>query len=226
VSRLREIARTGARELEGASAAEILGWADKVLKGRMVVASSMQDAVVIDLAAQVRPGIDVVFLDTGYHFAETLTLRDAVAATYPVRLLNIEAGLTVEQQDARHGPKLHDRDPDLCCHLRKVKPLATVLEMYDGWATGLRRADTELRRAAAPVEFDERREMVKVNPIVAWSDEDVASYIEEHGVLVNLLKSEGYASIGCAPCTQRTLDGDARAGRWAGSGKTECGIHL
>jgi phosphoadenosine phosphosulfate reductase len=227
LSRLRSIAERGAVELEGASALEVLKWADDALAGRWVVASSMQDAVVVDLASQVRPGVDVVFLDTGYHFAETLTMRDAVAATYPIRLLNIQPGSTVEQQDSQYGPGLHDRDPDLCCFMRKVTPLNTILGLYDGWVTGLRRSETEVRRAAAPVEWDDKRQIVKVNPIVDWSDDEVAGYIEEHGVLVNLLRSDGYDSIGCAPCTARVLEGDApRAGRWSGSGKSECGIHL
>jgi phosphoadenosine phosphosulfate reductase len=227
VDRLREIARRGALELEGASAIEVLSWADKALEGRLVVASSMQDAVVVDLAAQVRPGIDVVFLDTGYHFAETLALRDAVSATYPVRLLNVQPGQSTAEQDAEHGPRLHDRDPDLCCFMRKVTPLNGILGLYDGWVTGLRRVQTEVRKAAAPIEWDPRREMVKVNPIVDWSDEDVASFIEERGIMVNLLRDDGYGSIGCAPCTRRIVEGvDQRAGRWSGTGKNECGIHL
>jgi len=227
VSRLREVALRGAAELEGASATEVLSWADKALGGRLVVASSMQDALLVDLAAQVRPGIDVVFLDTGYHFAETLALRDAVKATYPIRLLDVAPGQTVEEQDARHGPRLHDRDPDLCCFLRKVTPLNTILGLYDGWVTGLRRGQTAHREVAAPVEWDERRQIVKVNPIVSWTDDDVAEYVAERQILVNLLRMDGYASIGCAPCTSRTLQGeDPRAGRWSGSGKNECGIHL
>jgi phosphoadenosine phosphosulfate reductase len=187
----------------------------------------MQDAVVVDLAAQVRPGFDVVFLDTGYHFAETLVLRDAVTATYDIRLINVLPGQTVEQQDERHGPMLHDRNPDLCCFLRKVTPLNTVLGLYDGWVTGLRRGETATRGAAAPIEWDERRQIVKINPIVDWTDEEVAAYIDERDILVNLLRSDGYGSIGCAPCTARIEPGqDPRAGRWSGTGKSECGIHL
>jgi phosphoadenosine phosphosulfate reductase len=227
VSRLRETVHRGAQELGDASATEILSWADDALGQRVVVASSMQDAVVVDLAAQVRPGFDVVFLDTGYHFAETLVLRDAVTATYDIRLINVLPGQTVEQQDERHGPMLHDRNPDLCCFLRKVTPLNTVLGLYDGWVTGLRRGETATRGAAAPIEWDERRQIVKINPIVDWTDEEVAAYIDERDILVNLLRSDGYGSIGCAPCTARIEPGqDPRAGRWSGTGKSECGIHL
>jgi phosphoadenosine phosphosulfate reductase len=227
VSRLRETVRRGADELGGATATEILAWADDALRHRVVVASSMQDAVVIDLAAQVRPGFDVVFLDTGYHFAETLLLREAVAAEYDVRLINALPGQTVEEQDAHYGEALHDRNPDLCCYLRKVTPLNTILGMYDGWVTGLRRGETETRVDLAPIEWDEAREMVKINPIVDWSDEKVAAYIDRRHILVNLLRADGYGSIGCAPCTSRIEAGqDARAGRWSGTGKIECGIHL
>jgi phosphoadenosine phosphosulfate reductase len=227
VSRLQETVRRGAQELGDATATEILAWADEALGHRVVVASSMQDAVVVDLAAQVRPGFDVVFLDTGYHFAETLLMRDAVSAKYDIRLLNVQPGQTVAEQDARHGERLHDRNPDLCCSLRKVTPLNTVLGLYDGWVTGLRRGETAARGAATPIEWDERRQIVKINPIVDWSDEDVAAYIDRRGILVNLLRSEGYGSIGCEPCTARLQPGqDARAGRWSGTGKNECGIHL
>lgn len=227
VTRLRGIAERGAAELEGASATDVLTWADKALGGRIVVASSMQDAVVIDLASQVRPRIDVVFLDTGYHFDETLTLRDAVASTYPVRLLNVQPGQTVEEQDAEHGPRLYERDPDLCCFMRKVTPLNSILGLYDGWVTGLRRAETAARQEAAAVQWDEKRQMVKINPIVEWTDEEVDSYIEQRGIMVNLLQRDGYGSIGCAPCTRRVLEGDdPRSGRWSGTGKSECGIHL
>jgi phosphoadenosine phosphosulfate reductase len=227
VSRLRETARRGADELDGATATEILTWADDALAHRVVVASSMQDALVVDLAAQVRPGFDVVFLDTGYHFAETLLLRDAVAAKYDVRLINVLPGQSVEEQDAQHGERLHDRNPDLCCHLRKVTPLNTVLGLYDGWVTGLRRGETETRVDAAPIEWDERRQMVKINPIVDWSDDEVAAYIDRRQILVNLLRADGYGSIGCAPCTARIEPGqDDRSGRWSGTHKNECGIHL
>jgi phosphoadenosine phosphosulfate reductase len=216
-----------AEELAGASALEILKWVDTALAGRLVVASSMQDAVVIDLAAQVHPGIDVVFLDTGYHFAETVQMRDSVASSYPVRLLNVAPGQSVEQQDAAYGARLYERDPDRCCYLRKVKPLETMLELYDGWVTGLRRVESPSRAEAAAVEWDAQREMLKVNPIVDWSDADVAAYIAERGIAVNPLVDAGFPSIGCMPCTRRVGTGaDARSGRWAGTSKLECGIHL
>ena len=224
---LQGLVDDAATELEGASALEILKWADTVLQGRMVIASSMQDAVVIDLATRVRPGIDVVFLETGYHFPETLGMRDAVAATYPqLRLIDVSPGQTVEEQDASYGPRLYERDPDRCCFLRKVQPLNTMLGLYDGWVTGLRRVESPSRAEAAPVEWDDSRSMLKINPIVDWTDEDVDAYITERRLLVNPLLGEGYESVGCRPCTARVgAGGDARAGRWAGTSKLECGIH-
>ena len=223
---LRERVAEAAEGLEGATATEVLKWADTVLDGRLVVASSLQDPVVIDLASRGHPGIDVVFLDTGYHFAETLGMRDVVALSYPVRLLSAAPGQTVQQQDAAYGARLHERNPDQCCYLRKVAPLNAMLELYDGWVTGLRRVETPSRADAAAVEWDSRRCMLKVNPILDWTDDDVAAYIEERGLPVNPLLKEGYSSVGCQPCTARVgADAGARSGRWAGTSKLECGIH-
>jgi phosphoadenosine phosphosulfate reductase len=224
---LRSLIDRAADELGDADALEILRWADKMLGQRVVVTTSLQDAVLVDLAAQVRPGIDVIFLDTGYHFAETLGMRDAVRSTYDVRLLSVQPGQSVAEQDEAHGTDLFGRNPDLCCHLRKVVPLNTMLGLYDGWVTGLRRAESMSRKDATAIEWDSRREMVKINPIVNWTDDEVDDYIEERGILVNPLRAEGYPSIGCAPCTMPVAEGDdPRSGRWADSTKKECGLHL
>jgi len=224
---LRGLVEKAAIELAGSEAEDILRWADEQLDGRLVVATSLQDAVVLDLAARVRPGMDVVFLDTGYHFSETIGMRDAVQASYPIRLISVEPGQTVAEQDDVHGPDLFARNPDLCCHLRKVQPLNAMLEMYDGWVTGLRRSETPERQDVRAVDWDATREMVKVNPIVDWDDARIDAYLAEHDVLVNPLRSEGYLSIGCAPCTTRSADpNDPRSGRWAGFDKRECGLHL
>jgi phosphoadenosine phosphosulfate reductase len=223
---MERLAETASRELDGASAQDILRWARQTFGDRICVTSSMTDAVIIHLASTLMPGIDVVFLDTGYHFAETIGTRDAVAATYPVRLINATASRTVADQDAELGPRLYARNPDLCCYLRKVEPLEQALASYQAWITGVRRDETAERRGAGPVEWDSRREMVKVNPIVSWSGKHVDDYIAEHGIAVNPLLDDGYPSIGCSPCTHRVAPGeDPRSGRWAGLGKTECGIH-
>ncbi|MFT4083399.1 MAG: phosphoadenylyl-sulfate reductase [Nocardioides sp.] len=223
---LREIVSHMGAELELAPAESIIEWAAATFGERFCVTSSMGDAVLAHLAAKVVPGVDVVFLDTGYHFVETIGTRDAVAATLDVNLITITPVQSVAEQDAEYGKDLYKRDPDLCCALRKVRPLAESLAGYDAWATGLRRAETHNRVIAPVVGWDAKKGKVKVSPIARWSDEEVERYIAENGVLVNPLVYDGYPSIGCAPCTRRVAPGeDPRSGRWAGMNKTECGIH-
>ncbi|QHC32045.1 phosphoadenylyl-sulfate reductase [Streptomyces sp. HF10] len=222
----RDLAERAGRELEDAPAPEILRWAVDTFGEGFCVTSSMEDAVVAHLASRVRPGVDVVFLDTGYHFPETIGTRDAVAAVMDVSVRTLTPRQTVAEQDAEYGPRLHDRDPDLCCALRKVRPLQEGLANYRAWATGLRRDESPTRADTPVVGWDEKQRKVKVSPIARWSQDDVDAYVAEHGVLTNPLLTDGYASIGCAPCTRRVLEGeDARAGRWAGRAKTECGLH-
>ena len=223
---LRDLVRHAGAELELAPAEDIIEWAVATFGSRFCVTSSMADAVLAHLASRVAPGIDVVFLDTGYHFAETIGTRDAVAATLDVNLLTITPKQTVAEQDATYGEDLFARDPDLCCALRKVRPLQESLAGYDAWATGLRRAETHNRVIAPVIGWDAKKGKVKVSPLARWDDEQVEAYVAEHGVLVNPLQYDGYPSIGCFPCTRRVAPGeDARAGRWSGTGKTECGIH-
>ncbi|MFE3325371.1 phosphoadenylyl-sulfate reductase [Streptomyces sp. NPDC059176] len=223
---LQLLAGKAGRELEGASALDVLRWAAETFGSRFCVTSSMEDAVVAHLASRVLPGVDVVFLDTGYHFPETLGTRDAVDAVMDVNVITLTPRQTVAEQDAEYGPKLHDRNPDLCCALRKVKPLEDGLAGYVAWATGLRRDESPTRANTPVVGWDEKRRKVKISPIARWTQDDVDAYVTEHGVLTNPLLMDGYASVGCAPCTRRVLEGeDARAGRWAGRAKTECGLH-
>ncbi|RMI41742.1 phosphoadenylyl-sulfate reductase [Streptomyces triticirhizae] len=223
---LRALAERAGRELEEADALTILRWAAETFGDRFCVTSSMEDAVVAHLASRARPGVDVVFLDTGYHFPETIGTRDAVAAVMDVNVLTLTPVQTVAEQDAEWGPRLHERDPDRCCALRKVAVLERGLAGYEAWATGLRRDESPTRANTPVVGWDERRGKVKIAPIARWTQEDVESYVAEHGVLTNPLLQDGYASIGCAPCTRRVAEGeDARAGRWSGLGKTECGLH-
>jgi phosphoadenosine phosphosulfate reductase len=224
---MEQVAARAADELADASPDDILRWAVATFGDRICVTSSMTDAVIVHMAAAIRPGIDVIFLDTGYHFAETIGTRDAVAAVYPVNLINVTPSRTVAEQDAELGPRLYRRNPDLCCYLRKEEPLERALSRYDAWITGVRRDETVERREARPVEWDARRQMVKANPIVSWQQKQVDDYITENGILVNPLVYDGYPSIGCSTCTRRVESGqDPRSGRWAGTGKTECGIHL
>ncbi|MGB8020832.1 MAG: phosphoadenylyl-sulfate reductase [Candidatus Nanopelagicales bacterium] len=203
-----------------------LAWAHDTFAGNLVLASSMGDEVLVHLASEVVPEIDVLFIDTGYHFAETVGTAAAYEATRPIRLIAITPRRTVAEQDADEGPRLHDRDPDRCCALRKVEPLERGLARYAAWITGMRRVDAPTRTDVDVIGWDAKRGKVKVNPLAAWTDEDVAVYAEVNDVLLNPLRQEGYASIGCAPCTRAVSPGeDPRAGRWSGRAKTECGLH-
>ena len=223
---LKQLVRHAGAELELAPAEVIIEWAVATFGERFAITSSMGDAVLAHVAGRVAPGVDVVFLDTGYHFAETIGTRDAVEATLPVNLINITPVQSVAEQDATHGKDLFARDPDLCCALRKVKPLEEALSSYDAWATGLRRDETHNRVIAPVIGWDEKKHKVKVSPLARWTGDDVDRYIAENNVLVNPLQYDGYPSIGCWPCTRRVAPGeDPRSGRWAGTGKTECGIH-
>ncbi|MBB4904687.1 phosphoadenylyl-sulfate reductase [Actinophytocola algeriensis] len=223
---LRKVAERAQEELADATAAEALAWTAATFGDNFIVASNMQDAVLIDLAVKAKPDVDVLFLETGYHFAETIGTRDAVEVVYPsVRIVNAEAEQSVADQEAEFG-LLNKTNPTQCCFLRKVVPLRNTLSRYDAWVTGVRRVDAPTRANTPIVQWDDRNGLVKINPIAPWTDDEFTGYIAEHGILENPLVSEGYLSIGCAPCTAKPLPGqDARSGRWAGLAKTECGLH-
>ena len=224
---LRAVAEQGAADLgPDASAEQVLAWGATTFGRGMIVASNMQDAVLVELAAKAQPGVDVLFLETGYHFPETLGTRDAVEALYGVTIVNAEPEQTVAEQDSLLGRDLFARDPDRCCFLRKVVPLQSTLARYDAWVTGVRRVEAPTRATTPLVTYDEKNGLVKLNPIAAWTDEQMQAYIDDHHVLVNPLVAEGYPSIGCRTCTIKPLPGaDPRSGRWAGRAKTECGLH-
>ena len=224
---LKTLAELAGAELEGAHPVEVLRWAGETFGERFAITSSMGDAVLTSLAAEAIPGVPVIFLDTGYHFPQTLATRDRVAGELPVQVVTVKPQLTVAEQNIKYGQSLYARDPDLCCAMRKVEPLNRVLRGYDAWASGIRRDESESRAGTPVVGWDARREMVKVNPLATWTQSDVDAYAAERSVIVNPLVELGFASIGCAPCTQRVAPGeDARAGRWAGQEKTECGLHV
>jgi phosphoadenosine phosphosulfate reductase len=205
----------------------VLRWAGNTFGEDFAVTSSMADGLLAHLASRAAPGVRVIFLETGYHFAETLGTRDWIASVLPVTVVDVHPDLTVAEQDAAHGPRLHDRDPDRCCEMRKVVPLNRTLSGYAAWGSGVRRDESPARAGTQVIDWDATREMIKINPLARWTQDDVDAYIEEHEVPVNPLVELGYASIGCAPCTRPVAPGeDARAGRWAGRSKTECGIHL
>ncbi|QQE48126.1 phosphoadenylyl-sulfate reductase [Micrococcus luteus] len=229
LERLQALAESGAAELGWDAPAEaVVDWAARhVDLRRAAVACSMADAVLPHLVAQRMPGVDVLFLDTGYHFTETLATRDEVARRLDVTVVDVLPELTVAEQDERHGKDLFARDPGLCCATRKVEPLNRALAGYDLWFTGVRRDEAPTRTNTPLVGWDEAHGMVKVNPVAPWSFDDLVGYATDHDVPVNLLLQNGYPSIGCRPCTRPVAPGeDPRAGRWAGTAKTECGIHV
>ncbi|GAA3956697.1 phosphoadenylyl-sulfate reductase [Gordonia caeni] len=231
---LREIAEDGARQLgPDASAEQLLQWTADVFGTDFVIAANMQDAVLLDVASKAidrstvqNEKLKVLFLDTGYHFVETLGTRDAVVDIYDLDLINVEPEQTVAEQDSLLGKNLFASDPAECCRLRKVVPLKASLAPFRAWVTGIRRVEAPTRANAPLISFDEGFGLVKINPLAAWSDERFQDYIDTHGVLVNPLVDDGYPSIGCEPCTAKPVPGqDPRSGRWAGSAKTECGLH-
>jgi phosphoadenosine phosphosulfate reductase len=210
-----------------ASAAEVVAWVAKHFgTDAAAVACSMADAALPHLVAEQLPGVDVLFLDTGYHFTETYATRDEVARALDVRIVDITPEQTVAEQNAEFGAKLFERDPGLCCARRKVAPLQQALSGYEVWFTGVRRDEAPTRTNTPLVTWDERNGLVKVNPVAAWSFDDVLEYAAVHKAPVNLLVGFGYPSIGCEPCTKPVAAGeDPRSGRWAGLSKTECGLH-
>ena len=224
---LRALAEAGSREQGEASAEQVVAWvAAHFDTTKVAVACSMADAVLPHLVSQHVPGVDVLFLDTGYHFPETYATRNEVARALDVRVVDVLPKKTVAEQDAEHGAELFSRDPALCCAMRKVEPLHASLAGYDVWFTGVRRDEAPTRTNTPLITWDERNGLIKVNPLAAWTFDQLLDYAGEHEVPVNLLLSNGYPSIGCAPCTRPVAEGeDPRAGRWAGLTKTECGLH-
>ena len=210
-----------------ASPAEVVAWvAENFGVGAAAVACSMADAALPHLVAEHLPGVDVLFLDTGYHFSETYATRDEVERVLDVRIIDITPDQTVAEQDAEFGAKLFERDPALCCARRKVAPLQDALGGYEVWFTGVRRDEAPTRTNTPLVTWDERNGLVKVNPVASWGFDDLLAYAAEHEAPVNLLVNFGYPSIGCEPCTKPVAVGeDPRSGRWAGTSKTECGLH-
>ncbi len=206
------------RDFETWSAEEIIGWAVETFGPHLALTASMTDAVLIDLATKVYPAIEVVFIDTGYHFPETLETVERVRQHYGLNLRMMTVALQNEP--------LWKADPEGCCSAVKVGQLDRALSGKAAWMSGLRRAEAD-SRVTAPLVARDLRGLIKINPIAAWSDQQVADYIENNNVIVNPLLLDGFTSIGCQPCTQRPSDPtDQRSGRWSGQSKTECGLHL
>lgn len=218
-------------DLEGAHPREVIGWAASSID-RLAVATSFQSSglVILHMLAAVRADVPVLFLDTGFHFPETLDFRTRMVEEWDLKLVELRgAHGSAERQSEIHGPRLYERDPDLCCHINKVAPLQEALGEYDGWISGLRRDQSPLRSSTPVIEaqmLPSGDEILKVHPLASWTAGDVAAYVKAHGIPTHPLFERGFASIGCFPCTRAiNAEEKERAGRWDGTGKTECGIH-
>jgi phosphoadenosine phosphosulfate reductase len=218
-----------AQRFESSSVEEMLEWAVGQFSSGLVMTSNFGPGglVMIDYLARIAPQTPVIYLSTGFQFAETDQLKDRLQARYGINLIEQRADLSVAEQDRIHGERLYERDSDLCCRIRKVEPLRQALAGYDAWIAALRRDQSSTRAQIRKVEWNARHGLVKINPIAAWTRADAWNYILRHNIPYNPLHDDGYASIGCAPCTRRVAPGaHERSGRWEGQNKVECGIHL
>ncbi|HLM91921.1 MAG TPA: phosphoadenylyl-sulfate reductase [Thermoplasmata archaeon] len=227
-----EQAAEWSRQLEGHDAASVVRWAIEQFGEGLVIGSSFgkDGLVILDVARKLRPDIPVLFLETGYHFPETLEFRDLLRREWNANIVDVRPELSVLEQDAAFGFELFARDPDRCCAMRKVEPLQHALTGRKAWMTGVRRSQHAGRAQTPVVEWQELSAgggLFKVNPLVAWSLPQVEAYLDEHAIPRHPLWAKGYGSVGCAPCTSPVGAGEGeRAGRWRGTGKAECGIHV
>ena len=215
--------------LEGASAQLILRWAVEKYFPKLTMATAFgaEGCCIIHMLAEIEPRVRIFNLDTGYQFPETLQLRDRIAERYGIVVEYVGAESSVEKYEASHSGPLYNSQPDQCCFDRKIVPLRKAVVGYEAWISAIRRDQTAHRKSAGAVEWDKKFNLVKVNPLVNWTKKDVWKFITDHNVPYNPLHDQGYPSIGCWPCTRVVAEGqDDRAGRWAGSAKKECGLHL
>jgi phosphoadenosine phosphosulfate reductase len=231
LSEVAQAARWSA-ELEGKDVAEVIQWAVRQFGQGLVIGSSFgkDGLVILDVARKIQPDIPVLFLETGYHFPETLAFRDQLKSEWHANIVDVRPELTVPEQDAQYGFELFARDPDQCCAMRKVAPLQKALAGRKAWMTGVRRSQHEGRANTPVVEWQELTAgggLYKINPLVGWSLPQVEAYLDAHAIPSHPLWAKGYRSVGCAPCTSPAGAGEGeRAGRWRGVGKSECGIHV
>lgn len=218
-----------AKYLTEESPEKILTWAFETFGDGVTLASSfgLEDVMLIDIASRVTAQPDVFFLDTDLLFHETYQTVEAIVARYSIRLRRISPALTLAQQTEQHGEALWSHDPDACCGIRKVEPLNRALEGYQAWVTGVRREQSPTRATAEAVEWDAKHGLIKINPLVMLTAENVRDWVRTHDVPYNPLHDQGFPSIGCMPCTRAVKPGeDPRAGRWSGFDKKECGLHI
>ncbi len=211
-------------------AERLLDWATDFYGQEIVLTCSFggpSGMVLLDMLAHLGRQTPIVFLDTDLLFPETYALADQVAERYGITIIRQHPALTLEEQARQEGPELYSHDPDRCCSIRKVKPLSQALEPYAAWITGVRRDQSATRATTDLLQWSNRYSLLKICPLAYWNERDIWRYITRHNVPYNPLHNQGYPSLGCVPCTRPVAAGDdLRAGRWAGSTKTECGIHL
>jgi phosphoadenosine phosphosulfate reductase len=215
-------------ERRGGPAADVVAWVANRYRPEVVLACSfgVEDCALVDIVSRHAPNVGVFYLDTQLLFPETYATRDRLIARYGLRPVRVLPRLDPERQAEAHGPALWRRDPDACCRMRKVEPLAAFLRGQRAWISGVRREQSPTRATAPFVEWDRRFGLAKANPLAVWTGRDVWRYVQEHDVPYNPLHDQGFPSIGCWPCTRAVRPGeDPRAGRWAGFDKTECGLH-
>lgn len=217
------------RRFETRGVEEILEWAVERFSPRLAMTSNFgaEGVVVMDHLARVAPETPIIYLETGFQFPQTDELKERLRARYGLNIVERRATLSVEEQSRIYGERLYERDPDLCCRIRKVEPLAEALKGFDAWIAALRRDQSPTRANIGVVEWNARHGLVKINPLATWTRRMVWDYIVKHDLPYNPLYDDGYASIGCMPCTRRVMAGQhERSGRWDGEKKLECGIHL
>lgn len=223
-----EIAEASAR-LDGQSAQAILRWAVDTFGAGLTMATAFgaEGCCILHMLAEVGPNVRIFNLDTGYQFDETLELRERIRQRYGIAVEFIRPELTVQEYEAEHGGPLYGLRPDQCCYDRKVLPLRRAVEGYRAWISAIRRDQTSHRAAAGVVQWDAKFSLVKVNPLLSWTKSDVWRFVLDNKIPYNPLHDQGYPSIGCRPCTVAVGEGaDERSGRWVGTAKKECGLHV
>jgi phosphoadenosine phosphosulfate reductase len=216
-------------QLAGGTPQEILRWAVEVFHPRLTMATAFgaEGCCLIHMLAEIEPSVHIFNLETGYQFPETLELRERIKERYGIAVAFVRAESTVAEYEAAHGGPLYASRPDQCCHDRKIVPLRRAVVGFDAWISAIRRDQTVHRAAAGVVQWDAKFDLVKINPLLGWTKRDVWDFIIKHDVPYNPLHDEGFPSIGCWPCTRAVGKGeDDRAGRWSGSEKKECGLHI
>jgi phosphoadenosine phosphosulfate reductase len=216
-------------ELEGKPPADILRWAAYRFHPKLLFSTAFgaEGCCILHMLAEIQPKTTMINLDTGYQFQETLDLRERIQKRYGIEIQLIQPETTVKEYEEEHGGPLYTHRPDQCCYDRKIVPLRKVVVGYDAWISSIRRDQTKERAAAKVVQWDPKFSLAKVNPLLSWTFKDVWSFIYKHKIPYNPLHDQNYPSIGCEPCTAQVEEGqDERAGRWAGSKKKECGLHV